>query len=418
MTKQEGIEFLLHRTKIVGLNASLDDASEYDITIAEEIWEAMAGLPLALDQAGAYILETGCGMANYLDLYQKRRGELLKRRGEHPSGHPELVTTTLSLSFQRIERKNKAAAELLRLCAFLSPDAIPEEVFVEGVEYLGSLLGPAVADPLAFNETIRDLLTYSLVRRNDTDKTLSIHRLAQAVIIDEMSEEIQLQWVERAIQVINLCYPREEAAPWHTSQRYLPHVLACTGSANDWQSDIAEVAQLLNKAATYLRNSGQFKEAETFFHRALKIREHILGASHPETAQSLNSLAILYREQGQYEDAEHLYLRALAIREQTLGSEHIDTAISLNNVAIIYRDQGKYEEAEPLFMRSLAIKDQVPEASDPHTYKANSLNQLANLYRLQGRYQEAEPLFFCAPWPFENRLWELITNTQLKASMI
>jgi tetratricopeptide (TPR) repeat protein len=390
MTKQEGVEFLLHRANI----APLGQTSEYDRIKAEEIWEAMAGLPLALDQVGAYILETSCGISNYLDLYQKQCRELLTRRGMYTSGHPDSVTTTFSLSFECIESISKAAADLLRLCAFLSPDAIPEELITAGAEHLGPFLGPVVTDIFKFNETISVLLIYSLVRRNNN--VLSIHRLAQAVIRDNMNEEIGKQWAERAVQVINLSYPDQEAAPWLNRQKYLPHAIACTGSNNRWSSSPSEIAQLLYKAATYLRNTGQFMEAGVYFSRALTIREQILGVDHHETAQSLNGLAILYREQGKYKEAEPLYLRALAIREQELGSEHIKTAMSLNNVAIIYRDQGKYEEAESLFLRSLAIEDHIPEIPDPYTRKANTLNQLAILYRLQGRYREAEPLFLRA----------------------
>ena len=86
----------------------------------------MDGLPLALDQAGAYIEETSCGLSGYLDLYQSYRSELLKRRGDLVSDHPESVATTWDISFKKIEEANPAATELLRFCAFLHPDEIPE----------------------------------------------------------------------------------------------------------------------------------------------------------------------------------------------------------------------------------------------------------------------------------------------------
>ena len=42
------------------------------------------------------------------------------------------VATTWSLSFERVRREMPCAADLLRLCAFLAPDAIPEEIITEG----------------------------------------------------------------------------------------------------------------------------------------------------------------------------------------------------------------------------------------------------------------------------------------------
>ncbi|QBD77308.1 hypothetical protein EPA93_15435 [Ktedonosporobacter rubrisoli] len=44
------------------------------------------------------------------------------------------------LSFEKVEQTNVAAADLLRLCAFLHPDAIPEEIIVKGAPYLGKHL--------------------------------------------------------------------------------------------------------------------------------------------------------------------------------------------------------------------------------------------------------------------------------------
>src|SRR6266487_4373437 len=59
MDKEEGALFLLRRAKVLAAEAPLTQATEIDRTQAETIVAAMDGLPLALDQAGAYIEETG-----------------------------------------------------------------------------------------------------------------------------------------------------------------------------------------------------------------------------------------------------------------------------------------------------------------------------------------------------------------------
>lgn len=51
-------------------------------TTAETIAQALGYLPLALDQAGAYIEETGIRLPDYLALYQQERKILLARRGD------------------------------------------------------------------------------------------------------------------------------------------------------------------------------------------------------------------------------------------------------------------------------------------------------------------------------------------------
>jgi hypothetical protein len=119
MEQPEGALLLLRRAKKLAANAPLEQATAPDRSLAEAIVAELGGLPLALDQAGAYIEETNCGLSGYLDLYRTRRKDLLQRRSKVRSEHPEPVGTTWSLSFQKVEQANPAAADLLRLCAFL-----------------------------------------------------------------------------------------------------------------------------------------------------------------------------------------------------------------------------------------------------------------------------------------------------------
>src|SRR5215472_11309456 len=73
----------------------------------------LGGLPLALEQAAAYIHTTGTTLARYLRLFQDRRADLLAR-GETP-GHPADVATTLGLAVSRLEAETSSATALLRL---------------------------------------------------------------------------------------------------------------------------------------------------------------------------------------------------------------------------------------------------------------------------------------------------------------
>src|SRR5205085_1725773 len=129
MNQEEGILLLLKRTKKLRIDTPLADTTPEDREKAEAIVTTLDGLPLALDQAGVYIEETGCSLADYLRLYQTRRKELMDWPSSLSSDTPEkTIATTWSLSFQKVEKANRAAAELLRLCAFLAPDAIPVEI--------------------------------------------------------------------------------------------------------------------------------------------------------------------------------------------------------------------------------------------------------------------------------------------------
>ena len=91
------------------------------------------------------------------------------------------------------EEESAAAADLLRFCALLDPDAIPEELFVDGANELGENLERLAESPDDLHEIVGRVTRYSLVTRDPGEKTLSIHRLVQEVIRDGMSEE-EIGW--------------------------------------------------------------------------------------------------------------------------------------------------------------------------------------------------------------------------------
>ena len=112
MGTEEGALFLLLRANYITEDALLDAATEADQAVAKEITAQLDGLPLALDQAGSYIEETGCGLSGYLELYRSHALELLRRRGALSSDHPDPVATTWALSFENIEKASPTAARL------------------------------------------------------------------------------------------------------------------------------------------------------------------------------------------------------------------------------------------------------------------------------------------------------------------
>jgi tetratricopeptide (TPR) repeat protein len=390
MSTAEGILLLLRRARILEAEGSLDQVTPQDSSDAEAIVKELDCLPLAIDQAGAYIEETQCSLSAYLPAYQTQRRHLLQRRGTFPADHPEPVTTTWSLSFQKVEAVSPASVDLLRFCAFLDPDAIPEEIFTEGPLNLGSVLQSLTAEPLRLNEAIEQLRKFSLVKRNPRENTLSIHRLVQAVLIDDMDIDVQILLAARAIRVINHVFPHVEVETELQCRRLFPQVLACATLIKRYELESAEAARLLDEAGIYLHDHALYQEAETFYLEALNMREKVLGADHISTADSLNDLGLLYRDQGKYKETEPLLHRALLIREKALGAEHPATAMIFNNLGLLYRDQGMYSEAEMHLQRAVNIRKKVLGTEHPAT--AISLGNLGLLYRDLGRYEEAEPL--------------------------
>lgn len=428
MDQETGALLLLQRAHLATHDAV---TSVDDMMLAKHISEELGGLPLALVQAGAYIEETRCGLEGYLRLYKMQRATLLKYRDKFNEDYPESVATTWSLSFEKIEQANPIAADLLRLCAFLHPDDIPGELITEGAAYLGPYLMSLSKDPFAFDEAIATLGAYSLLRRTASSNTLSIHRLVQAVILDEMSEAARQNWTERVVCVIDAIFPQDVTFEmWTQCERYLVHTLSCAALIEQRNFMSVEAASLLNRLGWYLRDRAKFGEAEQWLKKALAFGEKVLGREHPVTRQSINELARLYFQQGRYKETELLYRQALAISlkeplrptrltalnnladtcrklekneealilfQQALSiypllyeDEHPVKAMILSNLGLFYLQRKEYEKAELPLQQALAIRKKLLRPEDPEI--AISLNTLAGLYRRRGQDEKAEPL--------------------------
>lgn len=391
MSLDECTRFLLQRAKLSKSNSSLEKVSETMLRQARAIAEEMACLPLALDQAGAYIEETQCSMDDYLLRYKAQHSKLLSRRGNDSVGHPYPVSTTWSLSFEKIEQSRPAAAKLLRLCAFLYPDAIAEAMFVKGAPELDSVLQAGIEDPLELDENIGELLRFSLVQRftEAETKVLIIHRLVQVVLRNGLSQEEQREWSISVIRMINRAFPEVIVSSLAECQQILPHAQLCAELIKQWNLLLPESAQVLQKTGRYLQERGQYSEAESFLRQALEIRERVQGEMHHDTAQNLNDLGALLRNDGKYEQAELLLLQAISIRQQVPGLNPADLAQSLNDLAALYWYQGKYAQSETLHGEALVLRRRVLEPG--HSKIADSLGNIGLLHYEQGRYERALP---------------------------
>jgi nucleoside phosphorylase len=204
LPQESGVLFLLRRAGLLAPDADLVDAASIDETSARAICEELAGLPLAIDQAGAYIEEMRCNLSDYQEHYQMHRYHLLKRRGSLIANHLQSVTATFSLAFEQVRQKNEAALELLKFCAFLAPPTIPLSLITQGTVYLGALLGPVAADTFQLDQALETLQAYSLIQRDGKNRTLSVHPLVRAVIQESMTAHEHQKWRVRAM---NAAFP-------------------------------------------------------------------------------------------------------------------------------------------------------------------------------------------------------------------
>ena len=370
-----------------------------EYTAATALAAELGYLPLALEQAAAYIVTNRVPFVDYLTSYRKQRLKRLEKAKPKLGHYPDSVATTWALNLKEVQKQAPAAAALLNYCAFLHPDGVPFNLFTQGAAELGEPLATALADaaddPLELYDLLNPLGSYSLVRVEPESQSFSLHRLVQEVIRAELGDAGCQNWVEPLFKAMSQLLPEKtkdlEYQDWPALAPLVNHVQELASHCQ--QRDIAstEAADVFHVMGAYLLARGQYALADLLLQKALDLRRNLLGDEHEDIAASLDQAAGLYYYQGRYGEAEPLCQDALAMRKRLLGDEHPDVATSLNNLASLYKNQGRYGEAEPLFQDALAMYKRL--LGDEHPEVADSLNNLAMIYDNQGRYGEAEPLY-------------------------
>ena len=105
---------------------------------ADQVAEALGDLPLAVEQAGAWLAETGTSAADYVRQLAAESSQVLSLN--QPDDYPTPVAVTWRLAFDRLRAESPAAARLLQLCAFFAPEPIPMTL-LQNEQMIKSLVG-------------------------------------------------------------------------------------------------------------------------------------------------------------------------------------------------------------------------------------------------------------------------------------
>ena len=355
---QVAAEFLVNRTGGADRRAAL------------ELARVLGGLPLALEQAAAYVQARGESLTGYLSSFRQRRPDLLSR-GE-PIGYPETVATTWKLAFEDLQQAAPGAAGLLRLLAFCAPETIPLRLLLQSRPGLAGPLGavvvpmlaPLLEDPLATGDAVEALRRYSLIQLAGHG-SVSVHRLVQAVTADQMPVELAGEWQHATATLIEAAIPEDPRQPatWPVFAALLPHA----------QAALAADSNGLTRIAAYLGHSGSYLAAREFSRGLLDERIRVLGAEDPRTLGTRHDFAWSTGEAGDAAKARDQLAALLPVEERVLGPEHPDTLITRGNLAAFTGQAGDVAGARDQFAALLPVEERVlgPEHRDTLTARHN-----------------------------------------------
>ncbi len=337
-----------------------------DRTAARDLAGALGGLPLALEQAAAYIRATGLTLARYLSVFRNRAADLLTRG--QAAGHPASVAATLGLALSRLEDEAPPAAGLLQLLACLAPEPVPLALLLSDAQVAGELAQgvaaaarPLLADPVAAGDAIAALRRYSLVTPAG-DGLVLVHRLVQAVTLARVSTDVAGQWKQAAAALVEAAVPADTTVPaaWPACSVLLPHAQAVLDLTSDG----------IRRIAQYLGYSGSYHAARDLQQRLLKAQERVSGPEHQATLTARANLAHWTAMAGDAAGARDQYAALLPVRERVLGPEHQATLTARANLARWTGEAGDVAEARDQFAALLPVEERVLGPEHPDTLSA------------------------------------------------
>jgi NB-ARC domain len=152
-TTDESTQYLLKRTEV--------DDTEENKQAATALAEALGYLPLAIEQAAAYIEESKIGILSYMELFAEHQLRLFKPRTAQPPKDRRTIATAWDISLRSVQGASPGAVALLQLCAFMRPDRISKQNIAKYHNFLPEPLRTTASNNIALHDAIATLRRYS-----------------------------------------------------------------------------------------------------------------------------------------------------------------------------------------------------------------------------------------------------------------
>jgi hypothetical protein len=362
---------------------------DLDAGDATSVAEALGDLPLAIEQASAWLEQTGMPARAYVEELRTRATRVLGLN--QPLDYPTPVVATWNMSFDRLRERSPAAVRLLQILAFCSPGPISLNLLYSE-ETIQSLLpyDPALSERLMLGRIIRDISRFALVKVDQGSNSLQIHRLVQAVIRAQLTPQEQADARHELHKILVGARPRQgetdDPSNWSTYEIIWPHL----GPSVAEECDDARTRQLLIDWVRYQWKIGDYEACLNLANRLELTWTSQLGADDQQTLHLRFHIANVMRSQGRYREARDLDMEVLARQRAVLGTDHPHALMTAGSLAADQKALGEFNQALISDQRTYAsFKDQFGE-DYPRTLVA-AFN-LAISYRLVGDYSAARRL--------------------------
>ncbi len=374
--RAESVQFLLKRVP--------KRLTESD---ADKLAESLGDLPLALEQAGAVLYESGTSVDDYLQLLEERTPEILAQGTALE--YPTSMTAAWQISVAQLRQQSPQALELLRCCAFLGPEPIPRDVFKLGSQESQTGAGALIADPIELSMAISVLGRFALVKMDGP--YITVHRLIQALLRAELGPGEQDGYRQDAHSILAAGAPGNptNSTNWPLYRDLVAHVGSATTDLAHCQIPAHRAFAL--EVVRYLYVSGDFACCRAFAERFIEQWSKDSGPADPYVLDANRHLGNALRELGEAAAAYQIIETTLRSAERVLEPRSPLTLALRNAFGADLRARGDFTSALALDEETRALHNEIFGPTDPQSLRV--MDNLALDYVLDSRYVEARELY-------------------------
>ena len=413
MKEEEGADLLFHRTRYPPTFQNVEGA--------RSVVQLLGYLPLAIDQAGAYIAARKISFSAFVDHFNHRKQKVLqhtpdlwdyrKKIGQEQQETALSVFATWELSFQQIagnDEQKVRAGHFLSLIGFFGNIDIRESMLKAYFEqskikppWMKIFASGNRWDTYEYEDIVVDLSQLSLLqyRRSETtaECRIMLHPLIRDWIQCRLLSINRKDFVVEVILVlksyIDQSYAEDDNWPLQITREVLTHIDTCMESYDESFPPPAkavseEVRDSLLTFGSFYNRHGRYQQSERLLSRVLEDVESSFGPKDIRTMETTSYLAEVFLSLGLYQEAEIL-LRGLLPRLKKLP-DSTKARICYHLAKSMFK-QGRYPEALESFQSALRL--QTSHLPRGHIDILNTYASLAQVYRNQGHNDEAIDLY-------------------------
>ncbi|KAE8341959.1 hypothetical protein BDV24DRAFT_162839 [Aspergillus arachidicola] len=334
---------------------------------AVQLAERLAGLPLALATAGAYLQKSPFTFQRYLQEYENRWNIDPRRPVKLQEYQERTLYTTWDISYNRLMKDDPEAAAVLRIMAYFDNQSLWYELFHAGLKD-GCPLYDVISDEISFNGAMTVLAEYSILEFHSGLKEWSMHKCVHDWVSATLRKAVGPQGYWYAFDCLSESIEGsdEESLAYTHYSRYVPHAKHLSQS-RFLKSDIiemitAERLRAVKGITSLLRHQTQYESAERLLKSFLQSQA-AYDRDDDVTLTLMHHLGYLYLEQTKYSEAKELLGRALTGVEKIPGANNLSLVGIRMNLGHVYTHQGDSQAAEQMYLQALFGKD---VAADKH----------------------------------------------------